>query len=196
TACTINGEKIIMSIIRDISERKNLEARLVYLANYDFITDIPNRSYVIGNFKQLSEDALANKKHLAVISFDIDKFKLVNDTYGHQSGDAVLKEISQRIASVVTGLLGRVGGDEFLILQPFAASREAVADLVERIFGEFERPIELSTGRITITTSIGISVFPDDSQDMDSLLNFADNAMYKAKISSGNTCVFFSDIQA
>jgi diguanylate cyclase (GGDEF)-like protein/PAS domain S-box-containing protein len=193
-ASDFDENKIIMSIIRDISDRKKLESELIYLANHDFLTGVPNRTYVMNQFGAMCDNALMRHEQLAVLFFDIDKFKRINDTYGHEFGDVVLKEISKRIQSVVTGLFGRVGGDEFVILQPFISSKQEIITLVEHVIREFERLIIHNGVSVNVTTSIGISIFPKDSIDISKLLSYADNAMYDAKKLFGNSCRFYSDI--
>jgi diguanylate cyclase (GGDEF)-like protein/PAS domain S-box-containing protein len=193
-ASDLDENKIIMSIIRDISDRKRLESELLYLANHDFLTNIPNRTYVMNKIRPMCEEALTKQERLAVLFFDINKFKRINDNYGHETGDAVLKEISKRIMSVTPGLFGRIGGDEFVILQPFSTSQQEITALVGRIFRNFELPIEHNGISVYVTTSIGISLFPKDSQDIDSLLSYADDAMYYAKKLAGNSCRYYSDI--
>jgi diguanylate cyclase (GGDEF)-like protein len=96
--------------------------------------------------------------------------------------------------SVTPGLFGRIGGDEFVILQPFSTSQQEITALVGRIFRNFELPIEHNGISVYVTTSIGISLFPKDSQDIDSLLSYADDAMYYAKKLAGNSCRYYSDI--
>ena len=190
-ASFVDGEKIAMSIIRDITSRKELESELTYLANYDFLTGIPNRSHIMSRFHPMCDQARVKGTKLAVLFFDIDKFKRVNDTFGHESGDLVLKAAVSRVSAVVNGLLGRIGGDEFVILEPFTSLEGEIQPLIQTIFSEFARPIEILGHSISVTTSIGVAVYPDDSQNMDTLLKYADNAMYDAKRRSGNSSSFY-----
>lgn len=122
----LSGETIVMSVIRDISEKKQAENNLFFLANNDYLTNIPNRRYVLSNFQKMCKIAQKEKYNLAAIFFDIDKFKLINDTYGHNIGDDVLKEISKRIITVIgdNDIFGRMGGDEFIIIQSNVSSKK------------------------------------------------------------------------
>lgn len=192
----VAGENIIMSIIQDISHRKNMEKKLEQLANYDFLTNIPNRAYLINNFKIMSESALRNNYQLAFFFFDVDRFKSINDNFGHDVGDKVLKETTKRINSCIkkTDLLARVGGDEFALIQTQVKSISDIKNQAEKLVLNCNKPYEIDNYIIPMSISIGISVFPDDSNDMDTIMGYADQAMYFAKHKDGCNYMFHNSL--
>lgn len=191
----LTEQNIIMAIIRDISERKLMLDNLEYMANYDFLTNIYNRSALLVNFSTMIKLAKGNNSKLAVLFFDIDKFKPINDTYGHAAGDLVLIEIAARINSIITkeDILGRMGGDEFVVVKSCVKSNDDVVGFINEVFNVFSKPIEIDNKSIIINTSIGVAIFPDDAQDRYSLINFSDNAMYEAKKIIGNSYKMYND---
>jgi diguanylate cyclase (GGDEF)-like protein/PAS domain S-box-containing protein len=186
---------IVMSIIRDISDRKVMENNLEYMANYDFLTNVYNRAALIVKFLSMIKWSEENNEKLAVLFFDIDKFKHINDTYGHTVGDVVLIEIAARINSIIKkeDILGRMGGDEFVVVKSCVKSNEDVVSFINEIFNAFIKPIEVDGKTIMINTSIGVAIFPDDAQDRELLINFSDDAMYQAKKIIGNSYKMYSD---
>lgn len=195
-ATQVGEDIIIMSIVRDISKRREIESNLTNLANNDYLTNIPNRRYILNNFSTMCEYAKRKNHKLAVLFFDINKFKKINDTYGHDIGDEVLKEIAKRISGIISDneIFGRIGGDEFVILQSCIRPELDVLEMIEKIIKEFNKPINKEDFTIHIETSIGISIFPDDSEDKNVLMSFSDKAMYNAKVQNGNSYKFYRDI--
>lgn len=193
----LTEKNIIMAIIRDISERKIMLDNLEYMANYDFLTNICNRSALLVKFSSMIKWAKENNNKLAVLFFDVDKFKRINDTYGHTSGDLVLIEIAARINSIITkeDILGRMGGDEFVVVKSCVKSNDDVVEFINKVFNAFSNPVEIDGNTIMINTSIGAAIFPDDAQDRYSLINFSDNAMYEAKKIIGNSYKMYNDIK-
>ena len=193
----LTEQNIIMAIIRDICERKLMIDNLEYMANYDFLTNIFNRSALLVKFFSMIEWAKENNKKLAVLFFDVDKFKHINDTYGHAVGDLVLIEVAARINSIITkeDILGRMGGDEFVVVKSCVKSNDDVVDFINEVFNAFSEPIEIDGKTIMINTSIGAAIFPDDAHDRYSLLNFSDNAMYETKKITGNSYKMYNDIK-
>ena len=193
----LTEQNIIMAIIRDICERKLMIDNLEYMANYDFLTNIFNRSALLVKFFSMIEWAKENNKKLAVLFFDVDKFKHINDTYGHAVGDLVLIEVAARINSIITkeDILGRMGGDEFVVVKSCVKSNDDVVDFINEVFNAFSKPIEIDGKTIMINTSIGAAIFPDDAHDRYSLLNFSDNAMYETKKITGNSYKMYNDIK-
>ena len=193
----LTEQNIVMSIIRDISERKLMEDNLEYMANYDFLTNIYNRAALLVKFSSMIQWAKENNNKLAVLFFDVDKFKHINDTYGHTTGDLVLMEVAARINSMITkeDILGRMGGDEFVVVKSCVKSNEDVVDFINEVFNAFSEPIEIDGKTIMINTSIGATIFPDDAQDRYSLINFSDNAMYQSKKIIGNSYTMYNDIK-
>jgi diguanylate cyclase (GGDEF)-like protein/PAS domain S-box-containing protein len=193
----LTEQNIVMAIIRDISERKLMEDNLEYMANYDFLTNIYNRAALLVKFSSIIKWTKENNNKLAVLFFDVDKFKHINDTYGHTTGDLVLMEVAARINSIITkeDILGRMGGDEFVVIKSCVKSNEDVVDFINEVFNAFSEPMEIDGKTIMINTSIGVAIFPDDAQDRYSLINFSDNAMYQSKKIIGNSYTMYNDIK-
>ncbi len=193
----LNKKSIIMVIVRDVSERKLIESNLEYMANYDFLTNIYNRSALLVKFSSMIQWAKESNNKLAVLFFDIDKFKHINDEYGHATGDVVLIDVAARIKSIIAkeDILGRMGGDEFVIIKSCVSGNENVINFINEVFDTFNKPIEVDDKEIMVNTSIGVAIFPDDAQDRYSLINFSDDAMYEAKKISGNSYKMYNDIK-
>jgi len=193
----LTEQNIVMAIIRDISERKLMQDNLEYMANYDFLTNIYNRAALLVKFSSMIKWTKGNNNKLAVMFFDVDKFKHINDTYGHATGDLVLMEVAARINSIITkeDILGRMGGDEFVVVKSCVKSNDDVVDFINEVFNAFSEPIEIDGKTIMINTSIGAAIFPDDAHDRYSLLNFSDNAMYETKKITGNSYKMYNDIK-
>lgn len=177
----------------DIADRKYAEARIHHLAYFDPLTGLPNRSYLNAHFDTMIAAARAANEPLAVVFLDLDGFKEVNDTLGHTVGDAMLKQHARRLRAGVpeSTLICRFGGDEFVMLLPGATRTQAVRqarDLIARI----DQPLPIEGRDIQVTASAGISIFPDDAADAESLVREADVALYRAKERGKNTVVAFT----
>ncbi|GGY27334.1 bifunctional diguanylate cyclase/phosphodiesterase [Paludibacterium paludis] len=181
-----------VGVFSDITVRKQAEERLHFLANHDPLTRLPNRTNLIA---QLEENLLARVEggKLAVIFIDLDRFKLINDSFGHQTGDELLRVISVRLGDAVgsRGMLARLGGDEFTLLVTEFDSHEDLSRIAEDILAILTRPLRLEEHEVFVTGSIGISLFPNDGTDARTLLKNADVAMYRAKEAGKNTFQFF-----
>jgi len=183
-------------IVRDVTERKQFEERIRRLANYDHLTGLPNRSLFYDRLSQAINLAQRNRHELALLYLDLDRFKSVNDTRGHDAGDAVLKAAADRIQLQVreSDTVARIGGDEFAVILPKIASPQDAATvagkIIEALCANFPDG-DQEKGNIQIGASIGIAVFPRDGADLDILFKAADSAMYKAK-QSGNCLRFCS----
>lgn len=167
--------------------------KLRKIAHYDNITALPNRHYFNQRLEDVIADATREKEHIGVLFIDLDNFKVVNDTLGHNVGDILLKTISGRIAGTLRGsdCICRIGGDEFaVILQELPGHNEA-AVVAGKILNELAQPVWLNDSEIYIGASIGISLFPDDAPDMNTLLRCADVAMYYAKSRGKNNFQLF-----
>src|ERR1700676_3100393 len=167
--------------VRDLQARKEAERHIHYLAHHDALTSLPNRSHFNARLDQ-ELGALANGKSLAVLCLDLDRFKEVNDLFGHAAGDTVLQTVALRVSAVLDErqIMARLGGDEFVVLMPGVANPAAASRLAETIL-EALRTTSDAPETNSISTSIGIALYPDDAADRQSLLTHADTALYRAK---------------
>lgn len=167
----------------DISIRKRYEQQLLRQANYDILTGLPNRMLALDRLKLALTQARRTREMVGVMFLDLDNFKHVNDTMGHEAGDTLLVEAARRIASCLRGssTVARLGGDEFLVILPGLISPDATKLVANRILENFNPSFQLGDNEVFVTTSIGIAIFPEDSDSSTSLLQHADAAMYEAK---------------
>lgn len=195
TAIQYQGVRAAQTMIRDISERKAAEDRLKYMATHDSLTDIPNRAYFQDILNEAMSAARAGGYRLAVLFLDLDNFKSINDAFGHKEGDRVLIELATALKNGNCGFdaLARLGGDEFAFLISHLEHPEQVMKVVQHMMQLINRPIEIQGKEILITSSIGITFFPEDGTDSDILLQNADTAMYRVKEEGKNDYEFFSD---
>lgn len=184
----LNNDLIRIHIIRDISERKLADEKIKYLANYDALTGIPNRGFLMEQLEKTFELSKRGDLKFALMLFDMDKFKMINDIYGHNAGDEVLNKIAERLQKAVrkSDIIGRLGGDEFLVIQPLIKNRKEPSMLADRILDIVSNPVEWNNVNLDIHLSIGISIYPDDSTELKGLINCADSAMYSIKQKGGN----------
>ena len=176
--------------VRDLQARKEAEQHIHYLAHHDALTSLPNRGHFNGRVDH-EIAALAEGESLAVLCLDLDRFKEINDLFGHASGDKVLQSIASRITAVLDErqIVARLGGDEFAVLMPGATNPAAASRLAERILEALRATSD--TPECSISTSIGIAFYPDDANDREVLLTHADTALYCAKSEGRNTYRFF-----
>jgi diguanylate cyclase (GGDEF)-like protein len=186
--------RAIMRAIRYAIERKRSESKLNYLARYDSLTGVPNRQYLRDQLERATARALRAHEQLALLFLDLDRFKTVNDTLGHQLGDDLLQAAVQRLKDNVRAddLIARLGGDEFAVLLEDVAGPLELEAVAENIVRAFAEPFHLNGRQIGVTASVGITLFPADNADPMSLLNNADIAMYQAKEQGRNTFRFFT----
>ncbi|BCG47201.1 Two-component transcriptional response regulator, LuxR family [Citrifermentans bremense] len=186
-------------IARDVTERTRMEEIIKHQAQHDTLTDLPNRK-LFGDFLNLElAQARRNRKSLAVLFMDLDRFKQVNDNFGHQAGDDLLKAVAQRLKRCVreSDTVARISGDEFNVLMPDLTQTDDVGIVVGKIMGVFQTPFVLEGAELKVTTSVGVSMFPDDGDSAQELLQKADGAMYVAKQTEGNSYQFYnSEINA
>ncbi len=166
----------------------------MYQANYDLLTGLPNRALFHDRLRQTIESAKRNNKKFALMFLDLDRFKQINDSLGHEVGDIVLKHVSKSVSSVIRkeDTLARLGGDEFVIVTGFINSSEDAGVLAQKIINIFKKPITINNQKLYISTSIGIGIFPDDSDSERELLKYADSAMYRAKEDGRDNYRFYS----
>ncbi|MFN4005424.1 MAG: EAL domain-containing protein [Hylemonella sp.] len=168
---------------RDISEQIRYQERIQHLAHHDALTDLPNRALLLDRLDQALARAKWRQRLVAVLFLDLDRFKVINDSLGHASGDALLKAMAQRLRACVRDgdTVARLGGDEFAIVLNDVAAEDDVAQVAQGILQTVGEPFPYQGRELFVTTSIGISLFPRDGQDSHSLLKRADVAMYNAK---------------
>ncbi|MCB1907500.1 MAG: EAL domain-containing protein [Rhodocyclaceae bacterium] len=178
----------------DISARKEAEARIHFLAHHDALTGLPNRLLLQDRLNQALSAARRDTLNVAILFFDLDRFKLINDSLGHDFGDALLKEIAQRLSVVIREgeTIARLGGDEFVVVLPAIRHSEQASLVAERILSTITAPMTLRSQAFQVTASVGISIYPDDGVDADTLLRNADTAMYHAKELGRNNFQFYT----
>jgi diguanylate cyclase (GGDEF)-like protein len=183
---------------------QNLQRRLQeesdsyqYQANHDMLTRLPNRFQFFAYFEKVLESTSSGRKTLALSYIDLDGFKAINDTFGHHTGDAILKNVAQRLQAITRtdDMVARYGGDEFVLLLPTASDRQLVAKIVERIVKTLQQPIEVDGIKHRVTCSAGVAMYPKDGRTIDSLCRNADTALYTAK-ETNNTFCFYEDSKA
>ncbi len=172
-----------MGFVRDITERRKAEETIRRLAYHDALTGLPNRALFEDRLRQSLAQAERSRQMLAVMFLDLDRFKLVNDTIGHVGGDELLKGVAEDLSEIVRegDTMARVGGDEFIVLLSGLSRAEDAIAVADRILGRLKEPRVLAGQEFRVSTSIGITVFPRDGEDTETLLRKADTAMYKAK---------------
>jgi len=181
----------------DITEQKYAEQRALHAAQHDPLTGLPNRTIVYEFGSKLINSAVRHRKCLAVLFFDLDRFKPINDTYGHEVGDKMLQEVAQRLRNSLRSgdVIGRIGGDEFVAILDDVRSESDVGLAARNLLTVLREPYHVDSLELRTSPSIGISLCPHDGTDIDVLIRHADAAMYQAKASGRNNFQFFtSDI--
>ncbi|MBW7974760.1 EAL domain-containing protein [Bradyrhizobium sp. BR 10289] len=195
--CDSNGApQYVVGVIEDVTERITNEARISHLAHHDALTDLPNRSAFNAALDERLERAQEASTSFAVLSLDLDRFKEVNDVFGHPVGDMLLRAAADRLAAEADGtFVARIGGDEFMILMPEQARREEALTLGERLVEVIGKELEVDDYLSQVGVSVGIAVYPDDGVDAATLLANADSALYRAKREGrGRVCFFESEM--
>ncbi|WP_240481640.1 putative bifunctional diguanylate cyclase/phosphodiesterase [Dechloromonas denitrificans] len=183
-----------VGVLNDVTPRKEAEEQLAFLAHHDSLTGLPNRSL----FEQRLRQALARgerRQGFALCFIDLDRFKLINDSLGHDAGDSVLLEVARRVGAVCRDgdMLARLAGDEFVILIEGAGKAEPAAAIANRVLAALSRPIRAGGREIDVGASLGLALCPTDGSDVDTLLRNADAAMYAAKAAGRNTFCFYDE---
>ena len=180
----------------DITHRKEIEANVEKMAFFDPLTELPNRRSLVKRIRELIEEDALPKRRFAVLFLDLSRFKNINDSFGHSFGDRLLRLIAGRLRSVCVKecMVSRFGGDEFIVLIERVRGKELVAEIAKRLLLAIEQPLEMDGIDLHVTASIGISFYPQDGEDADTLIRNADVAMYKTKKdSSGSIRVYNAD---
>lgn len=189
----------VVVVSRDVTARKRVEEKLRHLSYHDMLTGLPNRILFSDRLKQAIVAARRDKKHtLSLMFMDLDNFKDINDTFGHATGDRVLKEVADRIQDCLreSDTAARMGGDEFVVLLPTIEAPEDAMLVAEKIRHAVCQPIAMGDHNLNISTSIGIAVYPEHGSQEDALFKNADTAMYHAKDSGRNMVCLFSAVQS
>ncbi len=194
----------ILGVSRDITERKQAEKRIEYLATHDNLTQLPNRMMFSHMLNQAIKSAKRHQQQFALLFIDLDRFKIVNDTMGHDTGDELLKEMAKRFRQTLRAvdvvgrpnekedIVGRLGGDEFIILIEKVTDLADVSTVAQKVLNTVMKPMMLLGEECRVTASIGISIYPRDGEDEQTLMKKADMAMYFAKEEGKNTFQFYS----
>ncbi len=177
----------------DVTEQRRSEARVTHMAQHDALTDLPNRVLLRDRLEQALSITRRGGPHLAVLMLDLDRFKEVNDTLGHPTGDALLQAVAARLLACIrdTALIARLGGDEFAVIEHMPNPVVEAAALAERIKRALSEPFDLGDHQVITGTSIGIAVAPADGINSDQILKAADLALYRAKSSGRGSFHFF-----
>jgi diguanylate cyclase (GGDEF)-like protein/PAS domain S-box-containing protein len=183
-----------VAIVSDISELHKSREELYYTATHDALTGLPNRKFILESISKSIKRLRREGKKGALIFIDLDNFKAINDLLGHKAGDELLCQVTERVKSRIrsSDLFGRLGGDEFLLFIENIESVDSVANLAQTIINILTTPFNLEGSEHKIGASLGIAIFPDDSDDADELLQYADKAMYNAKENGKNGYFFYS----
>ena len=197
----LGKRRVLAYIARDITLSSKLEARLLekqqhldHLAHHDQLTDLPNRLYLAAHLPYTIEEARRTNRMVAILFLDLDRFKHVNDSRGHETGDELLKAVAQRLREATRSedIIVRMGGDEFIIVMKDLQKFEQVNETTERISEVLSHPFDIKGRSLDTTVSIGVSLFPRDGEDMGELLRHSDTAMYQAKDRGRNNCQVFN----
>ncbi len=183
-----------VSVSEDVTERKESEKRIAFMATHDELTELPNRSLLNDRLQHAIAHAKRKKSKMAVIFLDLDHFKFINDSLGHQVGDELLKILATRLTSVLReeDTVARFGGDEFVIVLPEINKLTNTKELASNLLNEIKQPYYIAEHELLITGSIGISIYPSDATEAGELIQHADSAMYLAKEQGRNNCQFYT----
>ncbi len=184
----------LLGVTEDITEYRQAEERLNYLAHYDLLTGFPNRILLQDRLNQAMFEAGRRERLVAILFLDLDRFKIINDTLGHDRGDALLKQVASRLSACVRSedTISRLGGDEFTIVLGNLEHVDQAARVAQKIIDSFVPPFSIAGRELFISASIGITLYPFDDNDIDNLLRNADAAMYHAKDLGRNTFQFYT----
>jgi len=190
----MDGVHLSIIVVRDITERKQSEEKLIYLANYDELTGLPNRTLFRNRLTQAMARAKRHEHLIAVIFIDLDHFKNINDTLGHHIGDQLLINASHRLSSCIREVdtVARLGGDEFMIVLEMIKHVDEISTVASKLLHTLDKPFTLEGNEVFVGASAGITIYPFDDIDIDNLIKNADTAMYKAKEQGRNTYQYYT----
>ncbi|SMH39891.1 bifunctional diguanylate cyclase/phosphodiesterase [Azospirillum agricola] len=190
---TADGELMfVLAFAEDIGEKRRAEQHIQYLAHFDALTGLPNRVLLFDRIAQALHEARRDGGKVGVLFIDLDRFKVINDSLGHSFGDEVLRSVARRLQAGLrdTGTVGRLGGDEFLIVVRQVADPADAAAVAETVVAQLASPFQVGGQSFVVTPSVGISLYPDDADDVEGLIRCADIAMYNAKETGRNAYRF------
>jgi diguanylate cyclase (GGDEF)-like protein/PAS domain S-box-containing protein len=184
----------VVMVFHDVSEARKMATRMTYLAEHDFLTGLPNRLLINDRLQQALTYAKRDQGYVALMFLDLDRFKNINDTLGHETGDKLLKQVAERLQNCLrsSDTISRQGGDEFMILLPEISDHFAPAEVADKLLTISDEPFIIDAHELRVTISIGIAVFPDDGDSVETLTKCADAAMYHAKSLGRNNYQFFT----
>ena len=185
---------LVRRLMFEVRERKLAEERLSHIANHDALTGLPNRTLLFDRLRQTMADANRHDSLLAVMFLDLDRFKVINDTLGHEAGDRLLKAVAARLRLCARAgdTIARLGGDEFTLVITAIKHVDDAARVAQKVLDSLARPLRVDERELFVTASIGITLYPFDSDDMETLLKNADIAMYRAKEQGRNNFQFYT----
>ena len=189
-----DGERVVLAVTRDITEHKQAQAQLAFLAHHDLLTGLPNRALYTDRLEQAMIEADRHQRLVGVVFLDLDRFKNVNDTLGHDAGDALLKAAAERLIGAVRkgDTVARLSGDEFTLVLADMNHVEDAARIAQKILEVFAAPFHIGGRELYLTVSLGVTVYPSDGNTSQALLRNADVAMYRAKEAGRNSYAFYA----
>jgi diguanylate cyclase (GGDEF)-like protein/PAS domain S-box-containing protein len=194
TPLHLHGQDNQLVVTRDITERKRYESQLKHQATHDGLTGLANRTLFNDRLRRAAASSKRFNRPFALAFLDLDSFKMVNDSFGHDAGDTVLKEVANRLVNTVRDIdtVARLSGDEFVVLFEDLESPDIVSQMMERVLPAISQPLSLGGEEIVLTCSAGVSVYPSDGDDSDAVLRNADTAMYRTKEKGGNAFEYYT----
>ena len=185
---------VLSGIIQDVTELKKSQKRLIHIAHHDALTNLPNRILFQQQLERAMQRADRRDRKVALLFIDLDRFKNINDSLGHEAGDSLLREVAERFSGEIRNydMVARFGGDEFAIIIDAIEHVQQVLSFIQRLMALFEQPFYLHNNMIYVEASIGVSLYPDNGKDTEALLRNADTAMYQAKRSEQYQFAFYS----
>jgi diguanylate cyclase (GGDEF)-like protein/PAS domain S-box-containing protein len=183
-----------VGILNDITEAQLYQQELEHQANHDVLTGLPNRNLLTDRMAQAVAHARRKRERLAIVCLDLDRFKLINDSFGHLVGDALLKTVAARLRATLreSDTVARLGGDEFMVILSGLAHAEDAGGVAQKLLAALARPVAIEAHDLHVTASIGISIYPEDGDSTDALLRNADTAMYRAKEQGRDRLQFYA----